>query len=351
MSQVPPFERYASPLRHPRSAGGPRPSSAAPRTVGQPPRGPVAPQVEVGIFDPSQRTPLMILGGLLVLLVAAYWDMLALTSAAWSDDLYSHGWIIPFFSVGLLWLRWQPFQESVPASRALAWFAVLAIGLSVRLFAAKYTILPVDRLSFIPSIFGAFMLVGGFHAVRWAWPALVFLVFMFPLPTALEVNVLNRLQRMATISSTFVLQTLGIAAFRTGNLIAIPGMGQPLNVAEACAGLRMATIFGALAVAMVFIIDRPWWDKLVILLSAIPIALIVNIVRITVTAVLTMWVGQDNYAVQKICHDYAGYVIMMPLALALLWLELQILERVTIPVDTVQLRPVGGMRTASIPTR
>ena len=100
-----------------------------------------------------------------------------------------------------------------------------------------------------------------------------------------------------------------------------------------------------------FIIDRPWWDKLVILLSAIPIALIVNIVRITVTAVLTMWVGQQNYAVQKICHDYAGYVIMMPLALALLWLELQILERVTIPVDTVQLRPVGGMRPAPMPSR
>ena len=50
--------------------------------------------------------------------------------------------------------------------------------------------------------------------------------------------------------------------------------------------------------------------------DAIPIALIVNIVRITVTAILTMWAGPDNYAVQKICHDYAGYVIMMPLALA-----------------------------------
>ena len=295
--------------------------------------------------------PLMLLGGLIVLLVVAYGDMLALTSAAWSDDLYSHGWIIPLFSLGLLWLRWQPFQENVPPIERWTGLLLLAVGLSVRLFAAEYTILPVDRLSFIPSIFGAFMLVGGFHAVRWAWPAIVFLVFMFPLPTALEINVLNRLQRMATISSTFVLQTLGIAAFRTGNLISIPGMGQPLNVAEACAGLRMATIFGALAVAMVFIIDRPWWDKLVILLSAIPIALIVNIVRITATAVLTMWAGQENYAVQKICHDYAGYVIMMPLALALLWLELQILERVTIPVDTVQLRPVGGMRTASIPTR
>jgi exosortase len=351
MSQVqPPSKDPVRPSNTQRAAGAVRPAPGGLRPGVQPPRGPAVPQVEVGIFDPSQRTPLMMLGGLLVLLVAAYWDMFTLTSSAWSEDLYSHGWIIPLFAVGILWLRWQPFQP-VPVSERWLGLLILGIGLGTRLFAAEYTILPLDRLSFIPSIFGAFMLVGGLHAVRWAWPGLVFLVFMFPLPTALEVNVLNRLQRMATISSTFVLQTLGVAAFRQGNLIQIPGMGQPLNVAEACAGLRMATIFGALAVAMVFIIDRPWWDKLVILISAIPIALIVNIVRITVTAVLTMWVGQENYAVQKICHDYAGYVIMMPLALALLWLELQILERVTIPVDAVQLRPVGGIRTASVPTR
>ena len=50
--------------------------------------------------DPSQRTPLMILGGLVLLLVVAYWDMFALTSAAWSEGLYSHGWIVPLFALG-----------------------------------------------------------------------------------------------------------------------------------------------------------------------------------------------------------------------------------------------------------
>jgi exosortase len=225
--------------------------------------------------------------------------------------------------------------------------ALLAVGLLARLVAAEYAINPLDRLSFLPSIFGIFMLVGGMHVVRWAWPALLFLVFMFPLPTALEVSVLNRLQRLATLSSTFVLQTLGVSAFRTGNLISIPGMTAPLNVAEGCSGLRMATIFAALAVAMVFVIERPWWDKFVILLSAIPIALIVNIVRITVTGLLYIAAGPKNLAVQKICHDYAGLVIMMPLAMALLWLELQVLERLTVPVDTVQLRPVGGLRGVS----
>ncbi len=303
------------------------------------------------LTDPSQLTPLLLLGGLVILLVAAYWDMFSLISAAWKEELYSHGWIVPLFALGLLWLRWEPFGP-VPARERWIGVALLGAGLATRLLAAEYTINPIDRLSFLPAIFGVFMMVGGMQVVRWAWPALAFLIFMFPLPTALEVNVLNRLQRMATISSTFVLQTLGVAAFRTGNLISIPGSDQPMNVAEGCAGLRMATIFGALAVAMVFIIERPWWDKLVILLSSIPIAIFVNIVRITATGLLYTMVGPQNLAVHKIMHDWAGLLIMMPLAMALLWLELQVLERLTIPIESVQLRPVGGPRgSAPLPVR
>lgn len=314
-------------------------------------RGPAAIPETVSWTDPSQLIPLVLLGFLVLLLVLAYLDMFALTSAAWKEGLYSHGWIVPLFALALMWIRWEPFVP-VPAHERWIGLALLAVGLSARLFAAEYAMHPVDRLSFLPAIFGVFMLVGGMHVIRWAWPALGFLVFMFPLPTTLEVNVLVRLQRLASISSTFVLQTLGVAAFRQGNLISIPGMDQPLTVADACSGLRMATIFGALAVAMVFVIERPWWDKFVILLSAIPIALIVNVVRITITGLLYVLAGPNNIAVQKICHDYAGLVIMMPLALALLWLELQVLERLTIPVDTVQLRPIGGTRgVVSVPVR
>jgi exosortase len=167
---------------------------------------------------------------------------------------------------------------------------------------------------------------------------------MFPLPNALERSVLGELQQFASIFSTFVLQTLGMAAFRQGNLISIPG--SDLNIAEACSGLRMGTIFGAMAVFMVFIIERPWWDKFVILLSAIPIALLVNIIRITVIGLLYWIVGPDAHIAQKLGHDWAG-LFMMPLALGFLWLELQILERLTIPVEAVQVRPVGGARGIS----
>jgi exosortase len=291
--------------------------------------------------------PLISIGGLVLLLVLAYWDMFSLTSAAWSEGLYSHGWIVPVFALALLWMRWQPIG-AVPTHERWIGLGLIVLGLATRLYAAEYGAQPIDRISFLPAIFGAFMLVGGMNVIRWAWPALVFLIFMFPLPNLLERSILGNLQTMASICSTFVLQTMGVAAFRQGNLITVPGAD--LNIADACSGLRMATIFGALAVAMVFLVERPWWDKFIILISAIPIALIVNIIRITVTGLLYMMVGADNHFAQKLGHDWAGY-FMMPLALGFLWLELQILERLTVPVDTVQLRPVGGTRGVAVPVR
>ncbi len=336
MSHIPTHPRVPNPSLQPRPVGT------------APPRAAAAAVPHVSWNDPSQRTPLMILGGLVTLLVIAYWDMFALTSAAWTDDLYSHGWIVPLLAAGLLWMRWEPFGAVPTRERWLA-LLLIVVGLSARFVAAEWGLEPIDRLSFLPSIFGVFMLVGGMNVLRWAWPALGFLVFMFPLPHQLETMVLMRLQRLASMCSTFVLQTMGVAAFRQGNLISVPGAD--LNIADACSGLRMATIFGALAVGMIFLVERPWWDKFVILLSAIPIALAVNIIRITVTGLLYMVVGQDNHFVQKLGHDWAGY-FMMPLALGFLWLELQVLERVTVPLDSVQLRPVAAPRGVStVPLR
>ena len=225
---------------------------------------------------------------------------------------------------------------------------VLVFGLLVRLFGVYISSNPVDRLSFIISIFGLYMLVGGWHVIRWAGPALGFLIFMFPLPALLEHGVLWRLQSFASTCSTMVLQTLGVPAFQQGNVINIFGM--EMLVADACSGLRMTTIFLALAVAMVFLIERPWWDKFTILLSAIPIALLVNIIRVTVTGLIYYWVGNESLLARKIAHDWAGY-FMMPLALGILWLEFQILERVTIPVEAAHFKPVGATRTVTIPGR
>jgi exosortase len=308
----------------------------------------VAAAPPVGFWDPSQRAPLIILGGLLTLLIIAYFDMLSLVREAWREGLYTHGWIIPLLALWLLWMRWKPF-EKVPAYERWIGVALVGVGLLARLYAARVGRQPIDQISFLPCIFGIFMMVGGFKTIRWSWPALGFLVFMFPLPNAWERNILGTLQQIAAMCSTFVLQTIGMAAFRQGNLISIPG--SDLNIAEACSGLRMSTIFLGMSVFMIFVIERPWWDKFVIVVSSLPIALLVNIIRITVIGLLYWIVGPDAHIAHKLGHDWAG-LFMMPLALGFLWLELQILERLTIPVEHVQVRPVGGARGISpVPVR
>jgi hypothetical protein len=98
--------------------------------------------------------------------------------AAWNEGLYSHGWIVPLFALGLMWMRWEPFG---PVPKQERWMVLvrLAAGLCVRYYAAWMGSPPYDRLSFLPAIFGVFMLVGGMNIIRWAWPGLGFLIFMF----------------------------------------------------------------------------------------------------------------------------------------------------------------------------
>ena len=306
-----------------------------------------APATKFSWSDPDQRNPAILLGILCLALVIAYWNMISHTSHAWADPLYSHGYLLPLFSLGLLWLRRQPFQWTTPSERWIG-AGILTASLLVRVFAAFFDMAPVDRLSFILALMGIFVLVGGFQCIRWAWPGIAFLVFMFPLPSLLENSLLMHLQRVATICSTMVLETLGIAAHRQGNVISLPGVVDSLTVAEECSGLRMLTIFGAMSVAMVFLIDRPWWDKFIVLLSAVPIAVLSNVVRIVLTALLYL-ITTDEGA-RQLAHDVSG-LLMMVWGLGFLWIEFQILSRLSVTEEVGHAKLTGTKRQATMPVR
>jgi exosortase len=131
-----------------------------------------------------------------------------------------------------------------------------------------------------------------------------------------------------------LLQLLGLGAARDGNVISIDTLEQPLTVAEACSGLRMLTIFVAMCVALFLLSERPWWDRLVILISAIPIALLSNVIRIVATGVL-YWMfpaSQTEGLLHKIIHDFAGYGMMF-VGMGLLWAELAVLRLISVPED------------------
>lgn len=281
---------------------------------------------------------------LAVVLLWAFAPTLAEMAHRWNDPQYSHGYLVPVFAVVLLWLRRDLFK---PAAPSFSWWgiALLALGVLVR-FVADYLYLDwLDAASILPCVTGLTLLLGGTAALRWAWPALGFLAFMIPLPFRLEVAMAHPLQRVATKASTYALQTLGFPALSEGNVILINQT--KIGVVEACSGLSMLVIFFALSTAFAFVVNKPMWQRWLLIPSAVPIALIANITRITVTGVMHETVG--HRAADLVFHDLAGW-LMMPFALLILWLELLILGRIIVEVAStgpVLKSPVGGpMRVA-----
>jgi exosortase len=283
----------------------------------------------------DQRTPWYIIGGLSLVVVWAYWNTIEMLFGAWMSAQYSHGFLIPIFAAVLIAMRREPFE---PVANSVRWWgvAIMVAGMGVRLIASYHHMNTPDMLSNIPVMMGVFVVAGGWSALRWAGAPLAFLVFMLPLPTAAERGLLNPLQHVATTWSTYSLQTMGMDAFNEGNKILIGETNFPLNVEEQCSGLRMATIFLALSVAMSLIIERPWWHKAIIIMSAIPIALLVNVIRIVITALLFTLLGQESEFAKTFFHDLAGW-FMIPIALGLMYLETQILDHAL--VDESELAP------------
>jgi exosortase len=254
--------------------------------------------------------------------------------------MYSHGYLIPAFAAFLLYMRREPFGEVTAKERWLG-VAIIVAATLLRLFASYMVQFTLDRVSLLICLMGVFILVGGLRTIRWAGPAVAFLVFMLPLPRILVDNILRPLQTVATMTSVYALQTFGLDVFREGNRIELEN--QAMNVVDQCSGLRMLTIFIALAVAIVMISHhRPWWERAIILLSSIPIALLVNCIRITVTGLLYSLNVDENIA-NQIFHDFAG-LIMMPMALGFLFLEMQILSRLVIEDETAGKSTAFGMR-------
>jgi exosortase len=144
---------------------------------------------------------------------------------------------------------------------------------------------------------------------------------MFPLPYKIESTLGWELQKVAAIGSEFMLQTLGYATYRDGNILHC--RDYDLEVKNACSGLSMLLTFFTLAAGMAILIKRPMLDRIIIVLSAVPIAIIANVIRISATGVLYNEAGRELG--DKVFHDFAGW-LMMPVALVMLFVELKVLD-------------------------
>ncbi len=280
---------------------------------------PMAPtQPAVRFFGPVVG----VTAALLAVLIVSHWNTFAHMADRWAHDpQYSHGFVVPLFALVVLWSR-RDMLKRMASQPAWLGLPLMAIGLILRVVAVASDIEPLDSLSLLPTGFGLVLLMGGWSVLGWSWPALAFLAFMMPLPFSAEMALAYPLRRIATDMSTYVLQTVGCPAMAEGNIIFIDDI--QLGVAEACSGLGMLMTFFALATAMALIVNASLLNRLALVASAIPIAILANVIRISATGVAYHLGGKESDLAKMIYHDLAGW-LMMPLALAMLWLELKFL--------------------------
>lgn len=294
--------------------------------------------------EPTQSRalwPYVTAAGLLVLATGwAYWPALTSMVAAWIDNPdYSHGFLVAPLAALFLWLRRDKLAASDWSPSWLG-LAALVVVTGVRAFSGLYYLGPVDAWTLPITFAGIVLLVFGWPCLKWSLPSLAFLYFMIPIPYSAETWLSVPLQRVATRLSTDSLQLLGQPAIAEGNVILLGD--DPLMVAEACSGLRIMVGILALAFAFVLFSGWTWWQKALVVLAAVPVALVANTLRIVTTGLLQQYVSSE--VADRFTHDLAG-LMMIPVAAALFWLLLIYLDRLFPKVQVVS--PAAAFRSAS----
>ncbi|OHB67102.1 MAG: hypothetical protein A2Y76_15615 [Planctomycetes bacterium RBG_13_60_9] len=273
-------------------------------------------------------------GGVIVLaaFLWSYWATFTeLWSIWWRSDEYSAGLLVPPLAGYVLWTRRQELASTLVRPAILCGIAAFATAQVIRGLGLYLLYSSAEMLSIILTLSALIMLLLGWRVLRKMAPIVLFLCLMLPWPHRIQTRITLPLQRWATDSAVFCLEVIGYQVMRDGNVI---GIGETnVAVAEACNGLRMVTAFLVISALVVLLVKRAWWEKLIVLVSSLPIALLCNTLRLTVTAMFFTVLKGDS--VKELFHDFGGYA-MMPVALALVVGEFWLLRQLVTPRTRVQ---------------
>ena len=279
----------------------------------------------------SQRSTLrfFLLSTVLIAFLWSYWPGLVDLWKIWMiSDEYNSGLLVPILAVYILWTRRQIITQC-PIKPSVIGIFIFIGAQALRFFGLLFLYGSAERLSLALSIFALVLLMFGWQFFKKVATTLLFLCLMLPWPNRIRAAVSLPLQRWSTASAVFCLELMGFDIVREGNVIHIGRA--TVAVVEACNGLRMITAFIVICGLVVLLTKRAWWEKLIVLASSLPIALLCNTIRLTITAIFFTILEGEYW--EQIFHDFGGYA-MMPLALAAVVAELRLLAKLTIPPET-----------------
>lgn len=288
---------------------------------------------------PERRIPVALALATLVLLTITAWSYgptLTDLYKEWQrNDDYSAGQLVPLVAILFVWVRRKDLRACALQPSWWGGVTLLVLAYAARMYGLLFMFESAQRYSLVLTAAGLVLLVAGGQVLRRVTWILLYLFLMVPLPGRIHNLISGPLQRLATSGSVFVLEVFLPRVSQQGNIVML-NEDTPMAVAEACSGLRMLTAFIIVTGFIAYMVKRAPWQKAVLLVSSIPVAVACNIIRIVATALLMLLVSTE--VGEKFFHDFAG-VVMMPAAVLLVFGELWLMDRLTRPApDTPQDR-------------
>lgn len=242
---------------------------------------------------------------LLVLWCAVFFPIYPELFSAWlNQSNHSHGLLVPFVSLYLVWQK----KEELGAARIFPSYlgvGVVLISMVIYLLSLAGDVAFISRLMLVFSLAGLVLCVFGREIFSLCTFPLFFLFFMVPVPDSLIALVSLPLQLFASKISSLIISALSIPVYREGNMLYF--VTTQLEVAEACSGIRSIVSLAMLSVIFMYLSQKGIGKKTLLALSVIPIALAANIIRVTGTGILAHHFG-DSVA-KGFLHEFSGLAV------------------------------------------
>ena len=254
--------------------------------------------------SPSPRLWLALV--LALLLAAIYVPVIREGAVLWlTNDNYAHGVFIFPISIALIWLQRRRILEAKQAPTAWG-LLVLTAGLLMELLGHILGSNGLAMASLVPTLAGAVLILHGREGWRLTSFPICFLVFTARMPASLFDPMSHAIQRASSIGAAAVMICLGYPIMRSGNVIQIPGM--TLEVADACSGFKKLIALVAFALLYGYLFRADLWKRVVLVISAVPIAAVANIVRVSLLiGVAAAW-GDRGF---RLVHDSAELLVLV----------------------------------------
>jgi exosortase len=240
------------------------------------------------------------------LLVVAYFPVLKHLVEQWStDEDVGHGFFVPLVAG---YIAWQRRDQILALKRTPAWWGlgIMAWGMAQGLLGSLGAELFLQRSAILITLVGLLLVLGGTQLVRALIFPLLLLPFMIPIPAVIYNQITFPLQLFASRVAEVTLSVLGIPVLRDGNVLELAS--QKLSVAEACSGIRSLLSLSFLSLVYAYFFDKKLWMRWVLLVATMPIAILANSGRVTITGILS---EIDTNLAHGFFHSLEGWIIFL----------------------------------------